>query len=90
MPTVFANLLENLHDEAKIADVEGGEREANVTKMSCTVAQGFLTCRTRAIFARGAETRVERSMTIGCAVVLDVVQQSIRYFEDGLIGDILI
>lgn len=70
--------------------MKSGKREANVTEMACAIAQVLLTCRTFARLARGAEARVERSMAIRSAVVLDVVEQSVRNFEDGLVGNVLI
>lgn len=44
----------------------------------------------RSIIQKTYQSRIERAMLVGCAVVLDVVEHLIRNLEDGLVHDILV
>lgn len=87
---VLADLLQDGDDEAQVAYVEDGQREPDVAKVAIAVLQRLVASSALARLARGAELVVEGSILVRRAVVLDVVEESVGNFGDGLVGDILV
>ena len=70
--------------------MEDGQRKPDVSKVAVAVLQGLVAGGALARLARGAELVIEGSILVRSTVVFNVVEQSVRDFGHGLVGDVLV
>lgn len=85
----FADILEYCDDHLEITNMESGQCQSDMTKVSVALLQSFATSLAEPRLARNAHPSVERSICGNCPFFLEVVQGTVTDFEDTLVDYVL-
>jgi len=73
----------------EISDVKDGQDQFDMAKMTVASRKALMACFTLISLSRTTHARVKRPMRIDCSASLKVKEASIRYFDLGLIYNVL-
>ena len=72
--TNLADILEDHHDKAEVANMEGRQRKPDMAEVAGAVLQGFMASTTIGRPARRSQPRVKGAMAVGDTPVFDVIE----------------
>ena len=86
----FADVLEYCDDHLEITNMESGQCQSNMAKVTVALLQSFATSLAESRLVRNTHSSVERSICGNGSVFLKVVQGTVTDFENTLVDNVLV